>query len=639
MSRRGSLLVCIFASRLLGVEPPAADSLFQAIQQGDTANVKRLLDHGIGSNVKDAEGTPALMAAALYAGADCVKLLLTRGANPNQGNAAGATPLMWAIPDIEKVKLLIAAGADVNARSTNLQRTPLLIAATYPGSVEVLRLLVEHGADIHAKDRIGMHALGRATLSADVDVVRFLVEHGCDPNEPGYGTTVRYARHYRPTLEYLLSKDAKVDPDALAMSAHWQDPQLIERWIELGADVNARAGPYKRTALMTAAASEQAGAPTVKLLLEKGADPNAEDMEGERPLDWALYRDDRGKIEALQQFGATRGHGPRQKIYPPPEAGGIADPRVSVERAVNLLLPTAPVSFQKRGCISCHSQALVAMAAADVRRKGIAINEEMAQTNLKQIVTAFKVGLESEMQGDQPGGNIITIGYAMMALAAENHPWDKITAALAQLAAALQLQDGSWTPNGVSRPPLEDSLVTATAMGVRALTMYPAPGRKSPYEEKLRQAQHWLLAVDARSTEDRAMRLMALVWTKASRPEVEAAVRGIMGQQRDSGGWSQRDGMEPDAYATGISLYALRTAGIAPTDAAYLKGTRFLLQNQYQNGAWLVKTRAYPTQPYFESGYPFGNNQWISAAGASWAALAIASTLPDAGPERSAKRQ
>jgi hypothetical protein len=59
---------------------------------------------------------------------------------------------------------------------------------------------------------------------------------------------------------------------------------------------------------------------------------------------------------------------------------------------------------------------------------------------------------------------------------------------------------------------------------------------------------------------------------------------------------------------------------------------RFLRQNQYQDGSWLVKTRSYPTQPYFETGYPFGNNQFISAGAASWSALAIAYTLPDAEP-------
>ena len=631
---RQCLLVLLLAAQLFAAAPPATESLFQAIQHGDTAGVKRLLNQGVSANAQDSEGTPALMAAVLYSNADCVKLLLDHGADRNARNAAGATPLHWAVPDPAKVKLLLAAGADANARSTNLQRTPLLVAASYPGSTEVLRLLLEHGADIHAKDRSGMHALGRAAVSADVDVVRFLVEHGCDPNEPGYGSNVRYARHYLPTLEYLLSKGARVEKDAIAMAAHWQDPKLIERWIDLGADVNARAGPYRRTALMTAAASEQSSAATLKLLLEKGADPNAEDADAERPLDWARYRADTARIAVLEQFGATSGHGPRQNTHPPAEPGGIEDPLVSIRKSVNSLLPTAPVIFQRRGCISCHSQALVAMAAAAARRKGIAINEEVEQTNLSQIVKAFQAASEGAMQGDQPAGNIITIGYVAMALAAEAHPFDKITAALSHLTAALQLPDGSWTPNGVSRPPQEDSLISATALGVRALTSYPIAARKAQVEEKLRRAQRWLLAVDARSAEDRAMRLMGLVWTNAPRPEAERAVKEILGRQQANGGWRQRDELEPDAYATGLSLYALRAAGVPATSEAYLKGVKFLQQSQYQDGSWLVKTRSYPTQPYFESGYPFGNNQFISVAGASWATLAIAETLPDAKPPK-----
>jgi ankyrin repeat protein len=622
---RGLTLVVLLAMPVLAAGPPEAAPLFQAIQKNDIAGVKRLLTD---ANAQDAEGTPALMAAVLYAGADCVKLLLDRGANPNARNAAGATALMWAVPDLAKVKLLVAAGADVNARSTNLQRTPLLIAASYPGSVEVLRVLLEHGADLHAKDRNGVHALGRAALSADVDVVRFLVEHGCDPNEPGYGGNVRYARQYPPTLEYLLSQGAKVEKDALAAAAHWQDPKLIERWIESGADVNARAGPYRRSALMTAVASEQAGAATVKLLLEKGADPNAEDLDGERPLDWALYRADQEKIAVLEQAGATRGRGPRQKIFPPPEAGGIRDPRVSLGLAVSLMLPTAPVAYQKRGCISCHSQALVAMAAVAARGKRIAIDEEMAATNFKQILAAYAPAAEQAMQSDQPAGNIITIGYVMMALAAEKYPAGKIPAALAHLTAALQLPDGSWTPNGVSRPPMEDSLVTATAMGVRALTLYPQAGSQKAVDEKLARARRWLQAVNPRSAEDRAMRLMGLVWAKAPRPEVDAAVRQVLDQQQPGGGWRQRVELEPDAYATGLSLYALHVAGTPPGNEAYARGIRFLLENQYRDGSWLVKTRSYPTQPYYESGYPFGNSQFISVAGASWAVLAIAPSLP-----------
>jgi ankyrin repeat protein len=637
MHMRAPAFVLLFALRLCAADTPAAEPLFQAIQKSDTSAVKRLLARSVDANARDADETPALMAAVLFADASCVKLLLDHGADPNATDKSGATALMWAVPDIAKVKLLVASGANVNASSKNLGRTPLLIAASYPGSVAVLQLLVDHGADIHAKDRRGMHALGRAALSADVEVVRFLVEHGCDPNESGYGSNVRYARHYLPTLDYLSSKGANVEKDALAMTALWQDPKLIEAWIEGGADVNARAAPYNRTALMTATASEQSGAALVKLLLEKGADPNAEDIEGERPLDWAIYRADRDKIAVLEKFGATRGHGPRQKTYPNPEAGGIQDPRISVQRAVNLLLPSAPVGYQKRTCISCHSQALVAMAAAEARKKGIAINEEMARTNLKQIEASYRSVADLAMQSDQPGGNIITIGYVMMALAAEQYPFDKITTELTHAAAALQLPDGSWTPNGVSRPPMEDTLVTATAMGARALTISPV-GRRHQVDEKVERAQHWLLAVDARSAEDHAMKLMGLVWTKAPQSEVQAAVRQVLGQQGPGGGWLQRDGMAPDAYATGISLYALHTAGISPTDGAYLKGVQFLQQNQYQDGSWLVKTRSYPTQPYFETGYPFGNNQFISAGAASWSALAIAYTLPDAEPARSARR-
>jgi hypothetical protein len=79
-----------------------------------------------------------------------------------------------------------------------------------------------------------------------------------------------------------------------------------------------------------------------------------------------------------------------------------------------------------------------------------------------------------------------------------------------------------------------------------------------------------------------------------------------------------------------LSLHALYVAGISPTDETYRKGVAFLLGTQYQDGAWLVKTHAFPIQRYFESGFPFGRHQWISAAGTSWATLAIAHTLPDA---------
>ena len=147
-----------------------------------------------------------------------------------------------------------------------------------------------------------------------------------------------------------------------SFSQEWLDTKEIEKWIEMGADVNARVPGYNRTPLITAASSEGTGPATLKLLLDKGADANAEDIDGERALDWAMYRQDQRKIEVLEQYGAKPGSGPRHQTYPLP--GGIADARTSLRQSLSLLLPSAPVVFKKRGCITCHSQSMPQQVAA-----------------------------------------------------------------------------------------------------------------------------------------------------------------------------------------------------------------------------------------------------------------------------------
>jgi len=65
----------------------------------------------------------------------------------------------------------------------------------------------------------------------------------------------------------------------------------------------------------------------------------------------------------------------------------------------------------------------------------------------------------------------------------------------------------------------------------------------------------------------------------------------------------------------------------AAADVAYRRGLGFLLSTQYADGSWHVRSRAIKFQPYFESGFPFGHDQWISAAGTAWAAQAIALSI------------
>ena len=95
--------------------------------------------------------------------------------------------------------------------------------------------------------------------------------------------------------------------------------------------------------------------------------------------------------------------------------------------------------------------------------------------------------------------------------------------------------------------------------------------------------------------------------------------------ERTDGGWSQLSGMRSDSYATGQALYALNTAGqMAVSNPVYRKGVDYLLRTQASDGSWHVETRAIWLQPYFESGFPYGRDQFISVAGTAWAVMALA---------------
>jgi ankyrin repeat protein len=607
------------------------DALFAAIRRGSVADTERLLEAGAGANLVDVDGTPALLAATLFGGPDLVKVLLDRGADPNRPGTGGTTALMWAVPDVEKARLLLARGARVDARS-DTDRTALLVAASYPRSVEVLRLLLERGADLRAQDRAGATALALAVRSADVDVVRFLVEKGLDPKALTAGARrAGLARNDSPTAEYILSNAPGPAQDLLGTVATWQPVSLVARWIEAGADVNASVpAQYARTPLMNAVASEAEGPDTLKLLLERGANPNAETTEGERPLDWAIYKGDRAKIQVLEQFGATRGRGPRREEIAPPPARGASDPRAALTMSLPPLMDVAPKFREQATCVSCHHNTMPALAAAAAARKGIEVDQGKARKNLDDILTFFTSAVPRMMLGDPAvGGEAITTGYAQMALSANRHPLDTTTAAMTHWLMARQMPDGRWLGNGLNRPPSEYSLISHTAIAAGGLKSYPLPGRRREIEESLRRAREWLLASDPKSAEERGMRLMGLVWTEAPRARLNQAIEAVRDRQEASGGWSQFGRTEPDAYATGLSLYALHVAGVSATDMAYRNGVAFLLRTQYPDGTWLVKTHSFPVQRYFESGFPYGRHQWISTSGTSWASLAIAQTLPD----------
>ena len=120
------------------------------------------------------------------------------------------------------------------------------------------------------------------------------------------------------------------------------------------------------------------------------------------------------------------------------------------------------------------------------------------------------------------------------------------------------------------------------------------------------------------------MRLLGLAWSRSDKAAIASAAGALVAIQRADGGWSQTPALGSDAYATGQALVALAESGAMPvTSAVYKRGVDFLLKTQYADGSWLVRSRAVPLQPHFESGFPHGRDQFISAAATNWAAQAL----------------
>ena len=123
------------------------------------------------------------------------------------------------------------------------------------------------------------------------------------------------------------------------------------------------------------------------------------------------------------------------------------------------------------------------------------------------------------------------------------------------------------------------------------------------------------------------MQLLGLAWSHAPADAVQRSATALLATQRPDGGWAQLDGLETDAYATGQAMVALQAAGRPVSSAEYQRGVAYLLRTQFPDGSWLVRTRTFPVQPPKDSGFPHGRHQWISAAGTSWAAMALSLAL------------
>lgn len=313
----------------------------------------------------------------------------------------------------------------------------------------------------------------------------------------------------------------------------------------------------------------------------------------------------------------------------PTVAAEPAQLKSAAEKSLALLEPCGPKFFAQSGCVACHQQSVTSLAVAEARRRGLPVDERTAREQV-HVTTLFLNNYRERYleRVDQPLSSPPSVGYFTLGLAAEKYPPDEITDALMVEMINRQQTDGSWTAFS-HRPPLEYSRVASTALAVRAMQLYGPPGLKSEFDQRTARALKWLLATEPTSVHDQAFRLLGLKWAGAAPSETEAQTASLLKSQSAAGGWSQHVAMESDAFATGLALYALHdSGGVAPTDPAYQRGLDYLLQTQLPDGSWHVKSRSFPFQEYFESGFPHGPDQWISATGTGFATVALLRALP-----------
>jgi hypothetical protein len=305
----------------------------------------------------------------------------------------------------------------------------------------------------------------------------------------------------------------------------------------------------------------------------------------------------------------------------------------AVTRSLTLLQASGRTWIEKSGCVSCHHQALPALSVALARTRGFRPDDEAARERVQATLARFEAAPREELfQGPEGigfiGGGVLGAGYALLGLAAAEVSPNTTTDAMAHYIAARQSTDGHFRSPAPSRLPLEGSDVTATALGIHGLQRYAPAGLKAETAEVIRRARNWLLSAQPRGTEEKSFQLQGLAWAGADKSEIATRVAALMAEQRSDGSWSQLPTLSSDAYATGQTLVALHQAGgVSTTSAAYQNGIRFLLRTQFGDGSWLVTSRARSTQPYVESGFPHGTNQFISAAGTAWATSALLLSL------------
>jgi ankyrin repeat protein len=635
-----------------GADSPREHVLLGAIRRGDLALLESQLREGTPPNVHAADGTTPLMLAALYGTPEMVELLLAHGADPNAVDKRGATALVFAAGDARKVEALVACGADVKAR-TSSGNTPLIAAAAHTDNLAVVKLLLDKGADLQLANKNNVSPLVAAVYAGDAPSVKFLLERGCKPTEIHnlFGAAknsilvVAAQMANAEIVELLLAHGTDInasDPNfaghALNYALLSQKPDIARRLIEAGADLQLPSPVGKTPPIVLATYFETGETSIAELMLKRGADITSATQTGETALTWARRRGFPEFVSLLTNAGAADPPDPRPEVpsreIPAEAAQRQALLRGSVAKSITLMQHSSDEFLrQRRTCVSCHHQNLQGLALGWARDRGFDVDEASVTRMIDRQTETWARRVDAAYEMDRPVPVPPQfLGYGFLGFSALGYSPNAVSDAYAWYLAAIQKPDGHWLPGGIWRPPMGGSEIMSTVLAMRSLQLFPPASMRGELAKRVEKARLWLAASRPTSHQDLAFKIMGLAWAGAPAEVLREDVTQLLTTQRSDGGWAQLPHLTSDAWATGQSLVALELAGRTSVDAAITRGVDFLLRTQFDDGSWYVQSRAWPFQPPFDSGFPFGRDQWISAGATAWATMGLVLHAEPASP-------